>query len=414
MFLQENEIGEDGLRWLMFVEDDSSVFRQQYENMFALAKSVVVTDNTPMDPSLVMNRNILFLANEERNGAVHGWTYGMNLPVVTGFGDVLQERFILKDMGRSMPILFTALKLSCGSYAVGRVVCCPSGLRCEWEIYVNNDFTNLPAVTVIVDENQDCHFCIARHVQCRCTPELQLRALPNYEATFQWLFDQNVFTLWERFVLTIFAKEFGISTMKIRQDGGFESTGEPFCSKYWEVRTKWYLTRGDGTNPAASKARFLPNVVNMPTSTPSTAPSTGGVTQGNEASGSKSGSDSRRKKVAESPVRCNLCNAEFSRKRDLRRHVEGVHEDLRRFKCDECSSAFTQQVHLKNHKKAVHEKRRELPCHLCGRAFCTKYQLERHIRSVHKESNCICTGCQSTFTTESHLSRHIREQHEHS
>jgi hypothetical protein len=39
----------------------------------------------------------------------------------------------------------------------------------------------------------------------------------------------------------------------------------------------------------------------------------------------------------------------------LRRHIENVHEKLKRYKCDHCEAAFSQSTNLKNHLKRSHD-----------------------------------------------------------
>ncbi|KAL3895617.1 MAG: hypothetical protein SGCHY_004594 [Lobulomycetales sp.] len=49
------------------------------------------------------------------------------------------------------------------------------------------------------------------------------------------------------------------------------------------------------------------------------------------------------------PYACQLCDAEFSRKHDLRRHVKSIHSDTKPHNCKYCPSGFTRMDGLKRH-----------------------------------------------------------------
>ena len=63
-----------------------------------------------------------------------------------------------------------------------------------------------------------------------------------------------------------------------------------------------------------------------------------------------------------SPVRekkksfkCKICNAGFSLKAPLKRHVNSVHKGRKPFKCNVCDASFSQKGHLNEHIGSVHE-----------------------------------------------------------
>merc|ERR1712150_88344 len=53
---------------------------------------------------------------------------------------------------------------------------------------------------------------------------------------------------------------------------------------------------------------------------------------------------------------CNQCRKMFSRANDLKRHVQTVHEDIRKYKFEECGKSFGEMGNLKRHIKAIHRK----------------------------------------------------------
>ena len=54
---------------------------------------------------------------------------------------------------------------------------------------------------------------------------------------------------------------------------------------------------------------------------------------------------------------CEICNHHFTRKYQLKKHTESVHEEKKPFKCEICNYSFSQKIHLKTHLKSVHEKK---------------------------------------------------------
>ena len=43
----------------------------------------------------------------------------------------------------------------------------------------------------------------------------------------------------------------------------------------------------------------------------------------------------------EEKIPCTICNAEFTRKGNMLKHVRDVHEGIKNFKCEICSRAFS-------------------------------------------------------------------------
>ena len=52
--------------------------------------------------------------------------------------------------------------------------------------------------------------------------------------------------------------------------------------------------------------------------------------------------------------KCEICDKEFKSNKDLKRHVNIVHEKKKLFHCEFCNHNFSQQYVLVNHITAVH------------------------------------------------------------
>ena len=83
---------------------------------------------------------------------------------------------------------------------------------------------------------------------------------------------------------------------------------------------------------------------------------------------------------------CLECTRSFSRRYDLKRHVEIHHLSMRNYACQECNATFTHKGHLSQHIKCVHERRKDHVCHVCGQGFSVKSNMKRHILRNHPGS----------------------------
>ncbi|KAI9366842.1 hypothetical protein DFJ73DRAFT_5363 [Zopfochytrium polystomum] len=53
--------------------------------------------------------------------------------------------------------------------------------------------------------------------------------------------------------------------------------------------------------------------------------------------------------TGERPHSCELCQAMFARKHDLRRHMRTIHSESRPFRCGQCHHSFSQEDHYRRH-----------------------------------------------------------------
>ncbi|CAH8441390.1 unnamed protein product [Heterobilharzia americana] len=88
---------------------------------------------------------------------------------------------------------------------------------------------------------------------------------------------------------------------------------------------------------------------------------------------------------------CSICNRKFTRKSDLRYHVN-VHNGIRPYECDKCHRRFMKHCELRQHKFKVHEMtnlnkttknktlriKQTLICHLCSSRFSSRSSLRLH------------------------------------
>ncbi len=80
------------------------------------------------------------------------------------------------------------------------------------------------------------------------------------------------------------------------------------------------------------------------------------------------------------------CNAAFVFQDGLTRHIAMVHRNVRPFGCPSCDKTFKQRAHAQKHYLSVHQKVRPCVCH-CGAGFRENYNLRMHQRTVHKSSH---------------------------
>jgi len=113
------------------------------------------------------------------------------------------------------------------------------------------------------------------------------------------------------------------------------------------------------------------------------------------------------------PHTCHLCNYSFRRIYELRRHMDNVHNGVRKFSCKICGKSFTQSAHARVHMETVHQKILSWGCDLCGRGFGTKHKLVRHQKSVHeRERSHACSLCDARYFQSSDLKRHMKQKHD--
>ena len=128
---------------------------------------------------------------------------------------------------------------------------------------------------------------------------------------------------------------------------------------------------------------------------------------------------------------CKICNKSFQ---NLKKHVESVHEKLKKYQCHICGKIFYQKNHLKDHTESVHNKENyeklgldtnktqtvfsmgktsQSLCTVCGKSFKNPHILKRHVESVHEKlKKYQCDLCGKKCYQKAHLTDHIETVHD--
>lgn len=124
-----------------------------------------------------------------------------------------------------------------------------------------------------------------------------------------------------------------------------------------------------------------------------------------------------RSHTGEQPHVCDFegCTKRFSRKDNLRRHKLSHNPKSYDFKCSrsDCGKTFSTKQHLQRHE-SLHERPTPFSCDLCGAQFAKKRLLGEHNAREHKgQLPYICThdDCKKSFLRPSELQRHIISIH---
>ena len=88
--------------------------------------------------------------------------------------------------------------------------------------------------------------------------------------------------------------------------------------------------------------------------------------------------------VVDTIFKCNICNLLLKTKRNLKRHIESVHEGKKPFKCNTCDVNFAAKDSLKRHISLVHERKKSFNCNICDCNFATQQNLNGHIATRHE------------------------------
>uniref|UniRef100_A0A1B0CGC8 Putative zn finger n=1 Tax=Lutzomyia longipalpis TaxID=7200 RepID=A0A1B0CGC8_LUTLO len=149
---------------------------------------------------------------------------------------------------------------------------------------------------------------------------------------------------------------------------------------------------------------------------------------------------------------CSICNHEFSTKQNLKRHIEDIHEKVEKvredkaYQCNQCPLTFKNHYYLTKHQ-GIHTTVKKNVCPICGQEYSTKQNLRRHIEDIHEKvkkakgkdsyscNQCdmtfknhyfltkhravhlvskknVCTHCNQVYSTKQNLRRHIEDIHE--
>ena len=100
---------------------------------------------------------------------------------------------------------------------------------------------------------------------------------------------------------------------------------------------------------------------------------------------------SKHKEVLENPFKCDICGKGFLKMEKYAVHCKNVHNvfqdsfaNLKLFSCDRCDYIATEPREIKIHIDTIHEKLTPFQCDICQKAFGRKEKMVRHRKSVHK------------------------------
>ncbi|XP_016906940.1 zinc finger protein 62 isoform X3 [Apis cerana] len=105
--------------------------------------------------------------------------------------------------------------------------------------------------------------------------------------------------------------------------------------------------------------------------------------------------------------KCDTCKKIIFTKRGFLRHIR-VHSDKRPCKCDLCGKSYRIEQDLARHIRDVHEGLKKYACDICGRAFANKGTKDDHRRIHTGERPYACEHCPKMFRTLNSVYIHNR------
>ena len=107
---------------------------------------------------------------------------------------------------------------------------------------------------------------------------------------------------------------------------------------------------------------------------------------------------------------CHLCNKMCSSKQHLRKHIANVHEGKKpQFQCSMCPKIV---ISLKRHVELVHEKIKRYVCTICKAQFGQSHNLKAHVSGVHEGAKPFeCQFCDKKVSSKQLLNHHIKRLH---
>lgn len=113
----------------------------------------------------------------------------------------------------------------------------------------------------------------------------------------------------------------------------------------------------------------------------------------------------QRTHTGEQPFKCDLCEARFSRRSILQKHVlKHVSPEEKPFKCPECGKGVNTQQHLDQHM-GLHNRPFNCSHENCDETFRYEVQLKRHL--IRHKRTC----CGTVFPTQQKYLTHVERNH---
>ncbi len=117
-------------------------------------------------------------------------------------------------------------------------------------------------------------------------------------------------------------------------------------------------------------------------------------------------------------IKCNFCDLTFSWHNDRIVHTNKAHrnflpEDQKvETICQQCGKDFSSARNLSKHVDIVHRGIKTFKCDICPRSFGSKDNLKSHVDVTHKNIRFECEICSNRYTLSSNLKRHIKLFHQ--
>lgn len=107
---------------------------------------------------------------------------------------------------------------------------------------------------------------------------------------------------------------------------------------------------------------------------------------------------------------CEVCAKGFKTKKQLKDHLEIVHQGVKRYHCDICKKSFTRNGSLAEHKLIQHAGIKQFSCNVCGKSFGKEDSLKTHL-SIHLGKRFRCEVCSKSFLKRAFLTAHVAKYH---
>ncbi|XP_055296738.1 zinc finger protein 888-like [Sitodiplosis mosellana] len=113
---------------------------------------------------------------------------------------------------------------------------------------------------------------------------------------------------------------------------------------------------------------------------------------------------------------CEICKKVYAKRRNLQDHIDHTHlfKQRKKINCEFCGkSSYRNQSHLRRHINTVHFNHRKYKCNTCEKTFKQKITLIDHerIHTGEKPLKCTYEHCEERFRTRGDRTKHINRIH---
>ena len=112
---------------------------------------------------------------------------------------------------------------------------------------------------------------------------------------------------------------------------------------------------------------------------------------------------------------CEICSAEFTKRRNLTRHHRNFHQEQRvLYICNTCGKAFTRLDTLKRHEKTQHVPEVQVDhgehrfvCSECNAQFIEEKHCKDHSETHHQKEIYLCHTCGRVYHQRDKFMKHV-------